>query len=344
MFLEQYLRKFSSRGFYGYSVQTYGIPLIFVSVVLLTPLLRFLPRRYWFLIPLFSLLVYSSMKTQAEKTFILQDGGQTLIVQSPQNGKKIPIHVFMDITGAVLMRVLGLTTDPLFPEIKNLGSHLMTECCSELRFRVYSPHPIFPRRQIVITNHTHSPVRDSFSFFPLIPPGSKILVVQHEFNKIVSMVSKRGWGAWTINKDDKTPEGKTKLNRQLQEMIDYMNREPDLTVVIYPQGRVPRTVEECRQTKTFYPGAFYMSLMTRYPVTTLINDYSQEGVFSLNVKKPVDVYEEYKHRIVDLPEVGAFRTHPQNKEVLDEICERFRNLYQAEYDWITKTENGRADC
>jgi 1-acyl-sn-glycerol-3-phosphate acyltransferase len=169
--------------------------------------------------------------------------------------------------------------------------------------------------------------------------SSKILVVQHNFNGFVSYISKNLWGAWTIDKDDKTPLGKKKLNAELQNIVEYMKKEDDLTVVIYPQGRVPKNTEDCRQVSKIYPGAFYMSLMTKYPITTLINDYSREGVFSMIVKEPVDLYHEYMSRMVDHSDVGSFRNNVRNKELLDEICERFRKVYQEEYDFITKTES-----
>jgi 1-acyl-sn-glycerol-3-phosphate acyltransferase len=257
---------------------------------------------------------------------------------------KIPIRVFADIFGAVICRLVGVNTSPYFPEIKEVSSKVLRECSSRLVFNLYSPTPHFPRRQIIVTNHTHTPFRDSFSFFPLIPPRSKIVIVQHNFNKVIALVSKKAWGGWTIDKDDKTPAGKAKLNQELQKIVEYMKPETDLTVVIYPQGRVPKNPKDCRAVGTMYPGAFYMSLMTQYPITPLINDLSDQGVFTLSVKPPIDLYKEYHARIRESPHVGEFRSDPTNKKVLDEICERFRSIYQTEYDMITKTEHGRTSC
>jgi 1-acyl-sn-glycerol-3-phosphate acyltransferase len=285
------------------------------------------------------------VKEKAIQTYRLLHGGKTLVVHNPLVGPmKLPIGVFADIVGVVLCRFVGITHSPHFPDIKEVASKVLLECSSQLIFNLYSPTPHFPRRQIIITNHTHTPFRDAFSFFPLIPSRSKIVVVQHNFNKVIALVSKKAWGGWTIDKDDKTPAGKAKLNQELQKIVEHMKTETDLTVVIYPQGRVPKNPEDCRAVGTMYPGAFYMSLMTQYPITPLINDLSDKGVFTLSVKPPIDLYGEYHDRIRESPHVGEFRSDPTNKKVLDEICERFRSIYQTEYDMITKTEHGRTSC
>jgi hypothetical protein len=339
MFLEQFQRKYSSFEFYSRTVSQFGVPLFYFILLLTAPLLKFLPSRYLVLLPILALCIVCLFKRKEVQEYRVIEGGKTLEINNPHVGpRKIPLGIFADILGAVLCRLVGIKNDPLFSEIKDLGNKTLMECSSRLLFRLYTPDPIFPRRQIIITNHTHTPLRDSFSFFSLIPPRSKLLVVQHNFNKIITLLSKKAWGAWTIDKDDKTPAGKQKLNRELQKIIDYMKRETDLTVVIYPQGRVPKSSSDCRVVRTMYPGAFYMSLMTQYPITPLINDFSEKGVFTLSVKPPLDLYGEYSSRVRHHSQVGVFRSDPDNKKVLDEICERFRSMYQEEYDRITKTE------
>jgi hypothetical protein len=282
------------------------------------------------------------LKYKPEQKMCIADGGKKLVITNhspltPPKQSRFPYTLFSDMVGAGVVSLFS-DPDPLYLTTKQLACTVLNQCSHKLCIRLFSPHPRFPRRQIIITNHTSSAIRDSFAFFPLIPMRSKIVVVQHNFNGFISYISKNFWGAWTIDKDDKTPSGKKRLNDELQKIVEYMKSEEDLTVVIYPQGRVPKSTEDCRTVSKMYPGAFYMSLMTRYPITTLINDYSRDGVFSMVVKEPVDIYQEYKSRMNDLPDVGSFRSDVRNKELLDEICERFRNVYQEEYEFITKTE------
>lgn len=344
MFLNKYIEHYVDKRQHERTIGLYGVILFYILLFLCIPVLYFIPKKYWAVILIIIILVYSLyLKYQPMQETWIADGGKTLIVQNnspltPPRQTRFPYTLFGDMVGAGILSLVE-KPDPYFKTSKKLSCTTINQCSHRLCMRMFSPHPRFPRRQIIITNHTSSAIRDSFAFFPLIPMTSKIVVVQHNFNGFISYISKNFWGAWTIDKDDKTPEGKKKLNNELQKIVEYMKTEDDLTVVIYPQGRVPKTTEDCRKVNKMYPGAFYMSLMTRYPITTLVNDYSRGGVFSMIVKEPVHLYDEYKSHVNNYNEVESFRNDPTNKEVLDEICDRFKNIYQEEYDLITKTES-----
>jgi hypothetical protein len=341
MFLKRYVEQFSSLRIFRRATLDHIPPLFFLYLILVSPLYLILPRKYFILPPLLFIFSMTLFRKQGLQTYSVSEDGCELIVHNPSlEGKSIPLHLFLDIAGTVFCRLLGTYNDSYYHDVKEIAGYVFHSCSPLVKLRLYSLDLHLPRKQILITNHTNSTIRDALSFFSFVPPTSKLLVVQHNFNKIVTLVAKYSWGAWTIDKDDKSPSGKRKLNQELQKIIDYMKTETDLTVVIYPQGRVPKSSSDCRNVGVFYPGAFYMSLMTGYFITPLINDFSDSNVFTLSLKPSLDLCSEYKGRFIDYPEVGRFRDDPQNKELLNIICERFRNLYQAEYDWITKTENG----
>lgn len=341
MFLERYIERTTSTRIFRRATWDHTPPLLFLYLILISPLYLILPPKYFMLPPLLFLFSLSLFRNQGFQTHSISQDGCELHIRNPSlQGKNIPLHLFLDIGGSVICRLLGTYNDPYYHEIKEIAGYVFHSCSPLVKIRLYSPLPTFPRKQILISNHTCSTIRDALSSFSFIPSTSKIVFVQHNFNKIVTLVAKKSWGAWTIDKDDKTPTGKYKLNRELQKIVDYMKTENDLTVVIYPQGRVPRTSSDCRNVSVFYPGAFYMSLMTGYFITPLVNDFSDSNVFTLCLKTPVDLCSEYRGQFINYSDVGKFRDDPQNKELLNTICERFRNLYQAEYDWITKTENG----
>lgn len=334
MFLNRYV-DFYFREYQSYSIEEYGFKTFVVILIFLSFLFKLLPRRYWLAVPLVIVGIYSYFKNRGNRSYGIVDGGKTLVIK---NSCKYPPLV--DCLGIVILRSLGLDQDPTFKEVKKLGCEMLNNSYWKVRIQLYSPHPRFPRRQILLNNHTHSPIKDSFSFFPFIPKDSKIIVVQQRFSEFTNYVANKCWGAYIIDKDDKTQTGRDRMNNQIQKLVDIMNRESDLTVVIYPQGRVPKSPEDCREPKTFYPGAFYISLLTGYWVTPMITDCSNNGTFTTIVKEPIDLLTEYRER-VDFSSrlVREFREIPGNRELLNEICERFKNLYKSEYDIITKIES-----
>lgn len=334
MFLKQYTRTYLEE-YPRNSVDEYGFKTFIVALVTLSFLFTILPKRYFLGVPILIVVLYSWLKTSGSQSFKIVDGGKTLMIKNSGNSPPL-----IDCLGTFVYRSLGLEKDSTFKEIKRLACDLLNRCHWNVNIRLYSPHPRFPRRQIILNNHTQYPIKDSFAFFPFINSDSKILVVQHNYNNVVNYVASKCWGAYVVDKDDKTKGGKSRMNTQLQKLVDIMNSEDNLTVVIYPQGKIPQTCDECRNPKTFYPGAFYLSLLTGYWITPVVNDCSPKGVFTTIVKEPVDLLTEYRGR-VDFRSrlVKEFREHPGNRELLNEICERFKNLYKSEYDLITKIEN-----
>jgi len=349
MFLDNYVKVYSSPQLQTYLVSEFSPAIVCLLLVLVSPLFAIIPSKYRLGIVLFIILLYLMLKTRGSQHMVLsKDRTQLDIYNSdfPSHGRqhKFGHQLFTDVGGAILKRMFGFNSDPRYPEVKRVSVDVFNRMSAHIKIKVFSPDVRFPRRQIIITNHTNSAARDSFAAWTLIPKDSKPLFIQHNFNSLVAGVSRKMWNGWTIDKDDKTPQGKKKLNDELQKIVDYMKRHQDLSVVIYPQGRVPKSTTDCRSVKKMYPGAFYLSLMTGYAITPLINDYSEDGVFTMIVKPPLDLLSEYGSRIVPHDDVGVFRSTPANKVVLDEICDRFITVYQSEYDLITKTENGRADC
>lgn len=335
MFLNQYVKTYFE-DYPRISTDEYGFKTFVVILVLLSFLFKLLPRKYYLVVPLLAVVIYTLMKSSGPQSYRIVDGGKTLLIKNSCD--KPPL---VDCVGVFAYRSLGVERDPSFKEIKSLACDLLNRSYWNVSIRLYSPHPRFPKRQIILNNHTQYPVKDSFAFFPFINRDSKLLVVQHNYNGVVNHIASKSWGAYVVDKDDKTKEGKARMNDQLQRLVEIMNSENDLTVVIYPQGKIPKTNEECRNPKTFYPGAFYLSLLTGYCITPIINDCSPEGMFTTIVKEPVDLLTEYRGR-VDFSSrlVREFREHPENRELLSEICERFKNLYKSEYDLITKIEKG----
>jgi len=341
--LEEY-RDFYQRGGFGkWVVRDSGFKFFLISIIFLSFLFFLVPKKYQPLIPLLIILFYTNVlcyvpetkmcisdvfpKPSEERTLIIKNNG----IAKPRR-INMPKVLFANCIGVGLFRYFNLETDPSYYEIKRMACHILNSCAEEVRITVPRRdfHP--PRKQIIIVNHTETPGRDAFSFFPFIRKTSKMIVMQHNFNQIISSLSRKIWGAWTIDKDDKSETGKEKLLSEMEKIKNVMLEERDeLTVVIFPAGKVPKTCQECRNPTKFYPGAFYLSLLTGYPITPLINDYSEKGVFSAIVKEPVDLAREYRGIFVNKPTVKEFRANETNKELLNEICERFRNVYLDEY-------------
>jgi 1-acyl-sn-glycerol-3-phosphate acyltransferase len=218
---------------------------------------------------------------------------------------------------------------------KDITGFALQRLVSQYELRLYSPSARIPDRKILITNHVTSPFLDAMSFFPLCRKGKPMLVLQHIFNKFISLVSSWGWGGYTIDKDDKTPEGKFRTLEKLSGLLEIMKRERDLTVVIYVQGKVPKTTSETRSPERFYPGAFYLSMMSGYPILPLVSDFN--GVkFTSSCRQPVYLREELTGKFIDEPDLGKFRE--TNRELIEEQAERFRQIFEDEYERIKDRE------
>lgn len=218
---------------------------------------------------------------------------------------------------------------------KDASGFLLQRMVRQYELRLYSPSARIPDRKILITNHVHKPLLDAISFFPFCRRGMPMIVLQHDFHWIVTVISNWCWGAFTIDKDDKTPEGKRRLLGDLSRLMDQMKRTENLTVVIYAQGKVPKSSSETRSPTKFYPGAFYLSLMTGYPIVPLVSDF--DGVkFTSSCRQPVYLREELEGRFIDEPDLERFREI--NKEVIDGQTERFRAIFRGEYERIKKRE------
>jgi 1-acyl-sn-glycerol-3-phosphate acyltransferase len=176
---------------------------------------------------------------------------------------------------------------------------------------------------------------DSLSVFSFVRKDDPIIFLQHNFNKVVTATSKWIWGAYTIDKDDKTYKGKAALEAQLQELVRIMEVTENLTLIVYAQGKVPKTVEETRNPSRFFPGAFYLAMMAGYPVVPLVNDY-REGVLVNTCLEPIYLHREYSSRIRHYPLVRRFRR--ANKPLIDEIGERFVRLFRDQYEVIERDE------
>lgn len=210
-----------------------------------------------------------------------------------------------------------------YDDVKRVSCCILSMSSPEIILKVYQPDIPRTRRQIIITNHTHTPIRDAFSFFAFVPDGSELIVVQHNFHWAVTAVAKRLYGAWTIDKDDKSVIGKKNMVTQLTNLLIYMRASADCTVIIYPAGKVPKSPDE--EISNFYPGAFYLALMSGYVITPLVNGYTKDGLFSTTLHPSVDVCSEYRDRIRAENTIDEFRI--SNGDILNEMCERFRNVF-----------------
>lgn len=220
---------------------------------------------------------------------------------------------------------------------KDASGFFLQRVIPEYELRLYSPSAEIPDRKILITNHVHSPFLDAISFFPFCRKGVPMIVLQHDFNRLVTAVSGWGWGAYTIDKDDKTPEGRRKRTGRLARLLQIMRKEKNLTVVIYAQGKVPKSCSETRSPTRFYPGAFYLSLMSGYPIAPLVVDYNGRKLTS-SYKRPVDLRRELAGRMIEEEEEDIERFRELNQKLIDEQAERFRRVFEDEYERIKEQE------
>lgn len=327
--------------------------VVILTIFFILVFYKFIPPgqfpRYALIITLASCLVYANlMHCPSDNTMTIEKtkNETTLVVKNHRlKGRKfVPMSLFANVAVQSIFMTFNPVFDPYYRITKNFGCYYFNSCAEEVQLRLPGNGDLqgkTPRRNIIITNHTISPSRDAFAFFPLIPTNRKMMVIQHNFNSIVTSVARKTWGAWTMDKDDKTPEGKAKLLSEMEKILKYIRNCPeDLTVVIFPGGVVPKTVQDSRSIKKFYPGAFYLSLLSGYWITPLINDYSPAtNTFRTIVKEPVNLAEEYRGRFVGgFDTVKDFRENETNKNLLEEICERFRRVFNEETSAITKIE------
>jgi hypothetical protein len=266
----------------------------------------------------------------------IADGGKKLVVVNRGVGK-----FWANIAVEAIYRLTRLRSDNTYKSVKRLGSYQFIGLSPRVEYVLPSANFLgrIPRRQIILTNHTIGMFKDAFSMFPLIPEHSRLIVVQHDFNPIITLISPSGWGAWTINKDDKTTRGKNRLLRRLEELLKVMRLERDLTVVMFGTGKVPKTSSQSRNPERIYPGSVYLSLMSGYPITLFLNDVSPiDETYRAIVKEPMYLLKEYQGRVVNFPTIQEFKDHPGNKEVIEEVCERLRKMSLEEYEGITKIE------
>lgn len=256
------------------------------------------------------------------------------------HGKQLRFHflfyILVYFIPGLVLKIVGGEDRPKY-HAKLFSDVLLNSMCEQRRIKVYSPRLRIPRRKIIITNHVHRPILDSLSLFPFSGREDPILILQHNFNYVITILGEWIWGAYTIDKDDKTPTGKKTLEKRLQSLVDIMKRETNLTVVVYTQGKVPKTNEETRKPSHFYPGAFYLSLMTGYPVMPLVNDYNGR-VLTNSCLEPVDLLTREKDNIRFSDSVGEFREW--NKTLLEELAEEFLVKFREEYREIALDEMG----
>lgn len=269
------------------------------------------------------------MLTPDRPLMSISPDGCTLTIKNPSNGTGFPKIILPKYIMGVIYR-LFFPGESTYGDVRIAAGAILNTSSPKITLRTYQPSPPRIRRQILLANHTHTPIRDAFSFFAFIPPESEIIVVQHNFNWVITMVAKRLYGAWTIDKDDKSSSGKKMLVDSLSSLLEYIRTKKDCTVVIYPAGKVPKSPEE--EIGRFYPGAFYLALMSGYFITPLVNRYSREGEFSATLYPSVNVCLEYRPRIIPEKSIEKFRK--SNSDVLNEMCGRFRKYYLLDGDRV----------
>lgn len=260
--------------------------------------------------------------TPPRPTMALSRDARELRITNPTCNVGFPKMLLPRYVMSVVYRIIS-PGEKSYADVKRVSGAILNMSSPRVVLRVYQPEVPRVRRQIIITNHTHTPIRDAFSFFAFSPPDSELIVVQHNFHWFVTAVARRLYGAWTIDKDDKSKTGKRNMVTQLTSLLMHMRSKSDCSVVIYPAGRVPKTPDE--EIGPFYPGAFYLALMSGYLITPLVNRYTQEGEFSTTLHPPIDVLSEYRQRIIPESTIEKFRI--SNVDILNEMCERFRKYF-----------------
>jgi hypothetical protein len=336
----EYISEFSSE----YSRVTDGLQggrFFILALLLASPLFMILPRKLWILVPLTLILLYSVVLHPPRVVKMsIADGGRTLVVKNLG-----PTTEWTPLIMEFISKLLQWSSDLRAPGITRTGRYRFGISSRETRVTLPS-NDFFrrvPRRQIVLTNHTTKPFVDAFAFCLLLPsPETKLVVVQQHFNSLCDLLVRKLWGGWVIDKDDKTRKGREGLTTELDKLIRVMREERDLTVVIFGTGKTPKTIAQCRNPERIYPGVAYLSLLSGYHVTPLINDIAEDGCFRSVVGEPIDLRNEYRDEIVPYDTVREFKEDTKNRETVEKICNRLRDLSREEYERITKIENGRS--
>lgn len=278
-------------------------------------------------------IVYFTCSYSWPSIGISQDGLRMLVKNSPSAINPI-VPLAMRFLWTAPQLLFG-TADKRYLYAKDAAGEFLLRCSNTVHINLYTPEPPIPASQILITNHVPFLLLDGVGFFSFIRKNSEILVIQHEFYRLVTYISRNAWGAWTINKDDKTADGKRKLRKHLSDMIRYVRtRKNPITVVVYPTGKGPRTPEQTLRPPKFLPGAFYLSLMTGLPITPLVTYQGHHGDFRMHLLPTRDICAEYEGRYRPLPAVNDFRTDETNRVVLEEIAESFRQQFIGIYNKI----------
>lgn len=325
-FLERYMKEFGE-SYHNWEIERAGfiwfsLPFIICFLV---------SRNIW--ISLLTGGLFLWMVTQERPRMILSEDGCTLRILNPTRETGFPKLLLPRYIMSVVYRII-FPSEKTYEDVRRVSGSILNMSSPEVVLRVYQPEIPRVRRQIIITNHTHTPIRDAICFFAFPPKTSEIILVQHNFHWVVTAVSKRLYGAWTIDKDDKSGTGKKNMVTQLTKLLMYMRSKRDLTVIVYPAGKVPKHPDE--EVGRFYPGAFYLALMSGYSITPLVNRYTKTGTFSSTLHPSVDVCSEYGQRVVPEKTIEGFRT--SNVNILNEICERFRSYFLPQGHQIEKPD------
>lgn len=325
-FLQEYIKDHSDE-YHKWEIERAGFmwfALTFLICYLCT-------KRIW--VSLVTGVLFLWLISQEKPKMILSKDDCTLRIINPLHGPGFPKLLFPRHVASVVYRIL-FPGEKTYEDVRRVAGSILNMSSPEVVLRVYQPEIPMIRRQIIITNHTHTPIRDAICFFAFPPKTSEIVIVQHNFHWVVTAVSRRLYGAWTIDKDDKSKSGKRSLVTQLTKLLEYMRSKRDLTVIIYPAGKVPKTPDE--EIGKFYPGAFYLALMSGYPITPLVNRYTKEGVFSSSLHPTIDICSEYASEIIQEKTIEGFRT--SNVNILNEICERFRRYFLPQGHQVEKSD------
>lgn len=340
-FLERYYN-FYLNEYPKWEYENQGVVIVMISTLLTLKL----GGSVWIGIIIGTILAYWSLRYYEQSMFISPSKKTLLIVNNSRakNRSNYPQSLLPTKLMTMIGRVLGLNNDKKFIDTKILAGEILNRGANRVYLHVYDPEPQIPLSQIIITNHVDSPIRDAFSFFPFIRRESEVLIVQHDFNKFISYVSRYVYGAWTIDKDDKSAGGKQKLVEGLSNIVAYVNKvrkQRPITLVVYPMGKVPKTEEQVRNPTKFYPGAFYLSLLLDLPVTPLVNYYSPTGGHHIYLLPARDLTSEFGNQVNYRKFIGDFRNDEMNKPVLEKICESFRKQFQEVYNkkWKTSSED-----
>lgn len=287
-----------------------------------------------------AILFYSLFILPPDAIYRIERGRREVYLQYTQPSRITSPPSWLSFGGsAILLCIQKLFTifgDQTNDLTKDLACLALQQTIGNYEIRLYSPKVKIPSRKIIITNHVPKTFLDAVSFFPFCNKGAPMIVLQHNFNPIVTLISRWCWGGFTVDKEDKTPEGKKNMAERLGKLLQIMKNTQNLTVVIYAQGKVPKSQAELRNPGKFYPGAFYLSLMSGYPIVPLINDF--DGIkLTTSYREPIYLQEECRERIVNSSNIVSFRE--LNRDLIEEQAERVKRIFEEEYEKNKKRES-----